>query len=83
MTLQQYRHFCLAIERKHIRPRTTRGVEQKDGDSDSEDGIANPWDKGAAHSTDIAMRNYARESGFTKGSSISILLPLVWFPHKT
>jgi hypothetical protein len=59
MTLQQFWHFGLAMERKHIRPRTSRGLEREENDSDSDDGMANPWDKGASHSTDIAIRKYA------------------------
>jgi superfamily II DNA helicase RecQ len=79
MTLQQYRHFGLAIERKHIRPRTGRGTESEEDDSDSEDGIANPWDKGASHSTDTAIRKYAVESGFTKALTPDSVELCVWF----
>jgi superfamily II DNA helicase RecQ len=82
MTLQQFRHFGLAIERKHIRPRTSRGVEQEEGDSDSEDGVSNPWDKGASHSSDIAIRNYARESGFTKALTPDSTELCIWFSRR-
>jgi superfamily II DNA helicase RecQ len=79
MTLQQFRHFGLAIERKHIRPRTSRGIESEEENSDCEDGIANPWDKGASHSTDIAIRKYAVDSGFTKALTPDSVELCVWF----
>jgi superfamily II DNA helicase RecQ len=64
MTLQQYRHFILAVERKHIRPDGTReSMEGEDSDSDMVD---NPWDQGAGHSSSIAVKRYAREMGFTR-----------------
>jgi hypothetical protein len=64
MTLQQYRHFSLAVERKHIRSNGTReSVEGEDSDSDTVD---NPWDQGAAHSSSMAVKRYAREMGFTR-----------------
>jgi len=64
MTLQQYRHFCLAIERKHIRPQAS-STEGEGNDSDSEE-VDNPWDQGAGHGTSVAVRRYAREIGFTR-----------------
>jgi hypothetical protein len=64
MTLQQYRHFVLAIERKHIRPRTSSAKREGD-DSDSKE-VDNPWDEGAGHGTSVAVRRYAREIGFTR-----------------
>jgi hypothetical protein len=79
MTLQQFCHFGLAIERKHIRPRTSRGIESEEENSDCKDGIANPWDKGASHSTDIAIRKYAVESGFTKALTPDLVELCVWF----
>jgi hypothetical protein len=66
MTLQQSCHFGLAIERKHIRLRMSHGIESEEDYSNSEDGMANSWDKGMSHSTDAAIRKYAVESGFMK-----------------
>jgi hypothetical protein len=79
MTLQQFCHFSLAIERKHIRPRVSRENEIEDNDSEADDEMANPRDKGAAHSTDVSIRNYARESGFTKTLTADSTELCIWF----
>jgi hypothetical protein len=63
MTLQQYRHFILAIKRKHIRPNGTH--ERMDGEDSNSDSVDNLCDQGAAHSSSIAVKRYPREMGFT------------------
>ena len=62
MTVQEYRHVAIAIDREFIRGSS---VEADEGDEDEEDDDVH--DLMAAHSTKLANARYARMGGLSKG----------------
>jgi superfamily II DNA helicase RecQ len=67
MTLADYRHFILAIEKKIIRPKATLPVGGMGGEDEDEDGaLDSAWDQVAGHGSTTALAAYAREIGFAK-----------------
>ena len=69
MTLADYRHFILAIEKKIIRPKAGLAVGDMGGDDEDkgEDGaLDSAWDQVAGHGSTTALAAYAREIGFAK-----------------
>jgi hypothetical protein len=69
MTLADYRHFILAIEKKIIRPKASRSEAVTDGDEDEEEdgALDSAWDHVARHGSSTALAAYARrELGFAK-----------------
>jgi superfamily II DNA helicase RecQ len=70
MTVQEYRHIAIAIDRKFI-----RGSQADIYDDDDDDGEDDVHDLMAAHSTKLANARYARMGGLTRSltsESISI-----------
>lgn len=69
MTLADYRHFILAIEKKIIRPKAALpvGVTGGEDDEEEEDGaLDSAWDQVTGHGSTTALAAYAREIGFAK-----------------
>ena len=62
MTVQEYRHVAIAIDREFIRGSS---AEADEGDEDEEDNDVH--DLMAAHSTKLANARYARMGGLSKG----------------
>ena len=62
MTVQEYRHVAIAIDREFI-----RGSSAEPDEEDEEDGDDDIHDLMAAHSTKLANARYARMGGLSKG----------------
>jgi hypothetical protein len=68
MTLADYRHFILAIEKKHVRPKPglTETAADEDEDEDESGALDCAWDQVAGHGSSTALASYTREIGFAK-----------------
>ena len=69
MTLADYRHFILAIEKKIIRPNAFLHVGDMAGADEAEEeegALDSAWDQVAGHGSTTALAAYAREIGFAK-----------------